>query len=375
VFTLILFAMCKWKVLWTFVWLAVCVGGGVARAQTAGQQAVASFDQLVRSYNLISLGNASFTSYGDTEGALAVAGNLSLDGGAVATKTPAAGVGPAPTLYVGGNLTLNGTTSLNSGYASTPALGGGWSWDGTQARLSGGGGVLSTINSSDSLARSDPRGNPAPTAWNWTTLADSFKSISATLAAIPPTGTISISGQTLSLLAPVSAQTGDVVTFTLNANLLSGNTYDGQMFSNVQFNVPAGLNFVVNVVNADGKTLFGTGSGINFNSGSGYDALLWNIVAADNGGPTPSVSLGNGGQFFGAVLAPSVNLSNAGGTAVNGQVVAANYTHSGAELHYTDYTPTLVFSAVPEPSTWGACGLGLCFLAVVVRRLRRCGRS
>ena len=363
--------MWKRKVFFGCAWLALYAGGGVARAQTTAQQAVASFDQLVRSYNLISLGNASFASYGDTEGAVAVAGNLSLDGGSVATKTPAAGVGPAPTLYVGGNLTLNGTTSLNSGYASTPSLGGGWSWDGTQARLSGGGGVLSTVNSSDALARSDPRGNPVPSAWNWTTLADSFKSISATLAAIPPTGTISISGQTLSLIAPVSAQTGDVVTFTLDASLLSGNTYNGQMFSNVQFNVPTGLDFVVNVVNAEGKTLFGTGSGITFNSGSGYDALLWNIVAEDDGGPTPSVSLGNGGQFFGAVLAPSVNLSNAGGTAVNGQVVAGSYTHSGAELHYTDYSPTLVFSAVPEPSTWGACGMGLCFLAVVVRRLKR----
>jgi len=367
--------MCKWKTFCVWGWLVLCAGNGAAWAQTAGQQAVASFDKLVRSYNLISLGNASFTSYGDTEGALAVAGNLSLDGGSVATKTPAAGVGPAPTLYVGGNLTLNGTTSLSSGYAATPALGGSWSWDGTQARLSGGGGVLSTINSSDSLARSDSRGNAVPSAWTWTTLADSFKSISATLAAIPPTGTISISGQTLSLIAPVSAQTGDVVTFTLDASLLSGNTYNRQMFSNVQFNVPAGLDYVVNVVNAAGKTLFGTGSGINFNSGSGYEALLWNIVAADDGGPTPSVSLGNGGQFFGAVLAPSVNLSNAGGTAVNGQVVAASYTHSGAELHYTDYTPALVFSAVPEPSTWGACGLGLCFLLGVGRRFRKNRRS
>ena len=55
------------------------------------------------------------------------------------------------------------------------------------------------------------------------------------------------------------------------------------------------------------------------------------------------------------------------------QVVAGSYTHSGAELHYTDYSPTLFFSAVPEPSPWTAWGVAVCFLAVLARRLRgRC---
>ena len=119
---------------------SACAG----HAQALVNQAVHDFDTLVRNYNLVSLGNASFGSgYGDTEGPIAVGGNLSLNGGSIGNQPGYYGPTSDPTLYVNGSLTLNGFTTVNTGYASTPNVGGGFSWDGTQRRLTGGGGTLS----------------------------------------------------------------------------------------------------------------------------------------------------------------------------------------------------------------------------------------
>jgi choice-of-anchor A domain-containing protein len=330
---------------------------------------VVDFDALVRNYNLVTFGNASFGGgYGDTHGPLAVQGNLSLSGGSIAAQPGTFGVSSDPTLYVGGSLTLTGgTTYLSSGYASlNSGLSG--SWDGTQRQLTTGGGILSSINSGAALAAADPRTNPAPSGWNWASLQSQAAQISSTLAAATATGSVQINGQTLSFVAPQNA-TG-VVVFNFDASLLSGNSYNGQMFTNVSFNVPTNDLFVVNVTNiTSGQTLLGTSGGINFNQGSGYERLLWNILPS--AGPTTSVSLGNGGQFFGSVLAPLVDLGNTNNTAVNGQIVSASYTHSGAELHYTGFDASgITFSAVPEPSTYALAALGLCVVGAIWHRRR-----
>jgi choice-of-anchor A domain-containing protein len=353
--------------------LLACLGS--VRALTI-DDSVVDFSQDVRNYNLVSLGNASFTNYGDTQGPIAVKGNLSLSGGSIANNSSSFTASSDPTLYVAGQLTLSGSTQLNSGYASTPALTGSWSWNGSQDVLTGGGGSLSSINSTNPLAAVDPRTNPAPTGWNWTSLQSQLVSISQALAAAPATGTIQVSGQTLQLVAP-GQPTDGVVIFNLNASLLSGNSYNGQTFTNVQFNIPSNLTFVVNVLNAGGSTLFGTGGGINFNQGSGYQQLLWNILpTTSNGNPIPTaVSLGNGGQFFGSVLAPLVNLSNAGNTSIDGQVVAESFQQSGAELHELQFSPTVVRTPVPEPATYGAWLLGASVALVTLRSWRAQRRS
>ena len=72
----------------------------VGRA-TLVDQALVRFDTNVRNYNLVSLGDASFSQYGDTEGGLAVAGNLFLQGGAVANRPELFKPTGDPTLYVG----------------------------------------------------------------------------------------------------------------------------------------------------------------------------------------------------------------------------------------------------------------------------------
>lgn len=353
---------------------AVLLGTVAARAQSAAQ-AVNQFDALVRNYNVISFGNASFTNnYGDTHGPLAVQGNLTLQGGSIGDQPARYGPTSDPVLFVGGSLTLSGTTQLGTGYASISAANNAsGTWDGQQRRLTTGGGILSTSNSSNPLAANDPRTNAGPSNWNWATLQGQAQSISNTLSAAAINGAVQINGQTLSLVASTGA--AGVVVFNLDASKLSGNTYNGQMFSSVQINVPTDQLFVVNVTNlAQNQTLFGTGSGINFNSGSGAERLLWNLLPAN--GSVTDVRLGNGGEFYGSVLAPTLNVSNAGNTAVNGQIVAASYSHSGAELHQTSFDASgIAFSAVPEPSTYALAGVGLCIVGAIWHQRRRRAQS
>ncbi len=85
------------------------------------------------------------------------------------------------------------------------------------------------------------------------------------------------------------------------------------------------------------------------------------------------MSLGNGGQFYGSVLAPHINLSNANNTSINGQIVAASLSYSNAELHDTAFTPVGVL--VPEPSTYALWGAGLCALGFSARRWRERRKS
>jgi choice-of-anchor A domain-containing protein len=343
--------------------LSVLAASAAARLQAAAGpsvlQQLETFDTDVRNYNVISFGNSNFTNFGDTQGPLAILGNLYLDGGTVAAQPSNFGVSSDPTLYVTGQLTLNGTTQLNSGYASTPGLTpSAWSWNATQKQLTGGGGVLSSANTSAPDASIDPINNPAPASWNWTTLASQFGSIASTLAAAPTTGTITVNSQNLIFTAPASPTNG-VAVFTLDASKISGNTYDGQTFSNIQINVPTGVTDVINVINASGTTIFG--SGANFNAGTNDSSLLWNIEGSG------TVTLG-GGQFIGAILAPNAVIDNGSNTAVSGQIVADGFNDTGAETHFTAFAVASV--VVPEPAAfaWGA--VGLCGLGIVLRRRR-----
>lgn len=319
-----------------------------ARAQTY-VAAIGTFDQMVRNYNAIVLNDASFTNYGDTWGPLAVGGNLSLNGGAVAIQPNLFTPGSDPTLYVNGQLTLSNDIQLNSGYASTPNVTGTWTFSGdAQRKFSGGGGNLYSANSSDPQANTSPINNPVPASWNWATIQSQATSLSSTLAATAASGTISVNNgnQTL-VFSPNSSAAGTVV-FNLDASLLGAGTYNGQNFSSLQFNLGSDQNFAINVLNAAGKTIFG--NGVNFNDPGTASRLLWNLTGSG------SVGLGNGGQFYGSVLAPGINLSNANNTAINGQIIAGSLSYSSAELHYSGFSPVGVM--VPEPGTYALWALG-----------------
>ncbi len=333
----------------------ISLGLGIALAAIAHAQTyvpgVGTFDTLVRNYNAVVFGNASFTNYGDTWGPLAVNGNLSLNGGAVAIKPELFTAGADPTLYVNGQLSLSNDVHLNSGYASTPNVTGTWTFSNDNQRLfQGGGGKLYAANSNHALANNDPRTNAAPDNWNWASIQSTATSLSAELAAVAASGTVAVNTGNQTLTFTPDGPAGGTVVFNLDASLLGTQTYNGQYFSNLQFNMGAEQNFVINVLNANGKTLFG--QGVNFNQPAGAGRLLWNLTGSG------AVGLGNGGQFYGSVLAPSMNVTNASNTAINGQVIAGGLTYANAELHYTGFSPVSVL--VPEPSTYAWWTLALC---------------
>ncbi len=344
---------------------------GTARAQTAGLD-VGQFAQLVRNYNLVTFGDANLTMDSqDTQGPLAIGGNLTVGGAVPFVNFSQFSSSADPTLYVNGTLAVsNGVTAmLNNGYASLTGAANTGSWDGTQKRYTtSAGGILSTANAVGGNAKSalDPRTNPAPSSWNFASMKSTATSISNNLAGLAANGTIGVSGQNLVFNA--GSNTG-VVVFNLDAALLTGNgsIYNGQSFSGISFgsnnSIPTNTEFVINLKNAAGKTIFGTGNGVNFNppGGAGASQLLWNIV--NTGGTDITTTLGNGGQFFGSVLAPMVTLANATNAPLNGQILADSITYSNAELHYTG------FVAIPEPAGWAAI-LGATAFGLVARKRR-----
>ncbi len=333
----------------------------VARGQVSVIDSdVNAFAAYARNYNLISLGNVDLSGSSDTQGGIAVGGNLSISGAWTIASTFSDS--PDPSLFLNGQLSLGGNTTYeNNGYASTKNLTGTWTWDATQKRLTGSSGTLD-MNSSDPKASIDPRLNSGPTGWNWTTETSEFDTISTSLGTQAQTAgaSISVSGGNLDFN---STATSGVVVFDLDATKLSGNAYNGTSFSNIQINVPTGVDYVINVLHlADGQTLFG--SGANFNSGTNDDQLLWNFV--DTGSSDIGVTISDGGNFYGSVLAPKVNITD--NTTIDGQVVAASFTDCGVELHDLDFTSVVV----PEARTFALWAVGLCGAAVVAgRRLRR----
>ncbi len=361
--------------------LGLILGGicaSTSTAQVAVQNAVYTVDQAIRNYGLITFGDATFSNYGDTWGPLAVGGNLTLSGsGAIAQKSSLFGNTTDPTLYVAGQLNLtSGWTHLENGYVALPGLDDSWSWDAGQKRLTQGAGILSTSNSSDAQAKQDPRKNAAPANWDFATLQSELAAASSQLAQATATGLIQLQGQTLTF--NTNGQTSGIVVFNLDMNLFNGSLYDAngngswnqnqERVSQVVINVPAEMNFVINVLNADGETIF---DGINFNQGQNNDQILWNITPELNGGLASSVTLGGQSRFYGSILAPLVDLSNSANVATEGQVVASTYSHSNAELHYAQFDSYASFTPVPEPRTWALAGIAAAALAVFLRRRRR----
>ncbi len=364
---------------------ALAASAGAARASLTTSQAYSDlweFDQTVGNYNLVSIGNATMNNFGDVEGGLEIGGNLTIGGAAVATKLTGTDVknSTTPTLYVAKTLTDSSSTSikLNNGYAALPSMStSAYTWNTSTDLLKNkttGATVLSEVNSSSPTADVDPRSkNPAV---NFTTLQSHMSDVSTSLAAATATGTIKVVGSSLEFVAPVNSS--GVVFFDLNMSLLSGNKYNGKTFSNIEIDVPTDLDFVVNVENANGKTLFGEGSGINFNSGTGDSRLLWNIEGGTAAHPG-TITIGNGGAFYGSVLAADYNVYDDSNTFINGQVVADTFSGStagnsacdgsGTEMHMLGFNPDL--PPAPEPSTYGLAGAAVLGGLVFLRRKAR----
>lgn len=352
---------------------------GAARAASAND-AAAAFEQLAGHHNLISLGDARLINYGDTEGGLAIGGNLIISGGVIAAHPEKTGQpGSFATLYAKGAVTANGLVMLQSGHAALPGIGSGNQWNaGAQILRHGNTQILSQVNSPDPQKTVDPRAPALDPAWDFAALGTQFRALSSAFAAAPATGAVSVIGQNLTFSADPAITHGAIV-FNLDASLLIGNRYNGALISNIVIDVPASTLFVINVLNASGRTLFG--GGVNFNYDDSYSQLLWNFTGAPGGTPdTQTVTLGNGGQFYGSVLAPDFLVKNGLNTALNGQIVAGKFDYSGAELHFTGFDIPAGFDTppgfeelppTPEPSTYGMIGAGVLLSLAGWKRWRR----
>ncbi|OAM89490.1 hypothetical protein AW736_12990 [Termitidicoccus mucosus] len=349
----------------------------VAITASPAEDAIVSFAQLTQNYNLVSLGDAAIRNYGDTEGGIAVGGNLTIDGGVIAALPSKFGQTDAlPTLYVNGSLNYTGNGSLlrlQTGHASLPGFSPGADWNPVSRELASAGVTqLSQISSTSTHAAADPRSTALDPGWDFAAIKAQYQAISSTLASLAPTGAVSVTGQQLAFTAAPDAH--GAIIFDLDASLLAGNFYDGQMFSGISIDVPEAAVFVINVLNADGRTLFG--GGVNFNYDDSYSRLLWNIVGADDAAGQ-TVSFGNGGQFYGSILAPNYLVTNTGNTPISGQVVAGSFDYGNAELHFTDFGFPTGFDEplppVPEPATYGLAGAGA-LLGLAFWR-RRAGRD
>lgn len=366
---------------------SVSIGAATALGQVSLESDIAQLDSYLRNYNLISFGNASFAGSQDTHGGLAVAGDLFLGSGTdVAQRDDLFGLSSDPTLYVGGQLTTNGTVHLENGYAALPGLSGSWSYDSVTQRLSNNGNstLLSSSNAyggGTTLAGSDPRGNPTPADWDWSAMSTAVTGISTNIANATANGTMSLNSGALTFDA--GAITEGVVVFDLDLSRFNNVVYDfnddgvfefnSEKVDRIVMNIPDDVVFAINVRNGtDGDVLFGNSIGINFNGGDNMDQLLWNIVPDSDPLTTDSMSLGGGASFYGTVLAPLVDLSNIGNVAPNGQIIAANYSHNAnAELHYVGFDAPVSFSAVPEPRTWSLIALAFAAVAMEFHRRRR----
>ncbi|HVW22641.1 MAG TPA: collagen-binding domain-containing protein [Opitutaceae bacterium] len=315
-------------------------------AYTAGSQGSAG-------YNLITLGNASLSGSSDTNGAIAIGGNLTLNG----TWTIAShdGMASDPSLYVKGSTSFSGLSQLQNGYATLPydTTTHGYTWSSTAETLSHSGSAVLHMETNGSAEQSNPQTNHVPTDVNLATSGtSSFAGIAADLALATSTSagaSISVQGQTLNFN---TTATSGVVVFDLDASILTSRTYNGDFFSGVSISVPSGVNYVINVTNLASTENF---SNLNFNAGTNDSQLLWNFGTA-----TSTVTLAEGGQFYGSVLAPNVNLVDQ--TTINGTVVVNSFTDNGVELHDDDAFQSVV---VPESGGYALWGLALC-LAVVV---------
>lgn len=335
------------------------------RAQTLAQDLL-NFQNDTDQYNLIAFDSATFNGSSDTQGGIAVQTSLTFAGDwSIASATTP---GSNPSLFFSGSaLSVTGETKvLTNGTISAESLSRStWTWTGSSPPTGENANTLYTGSYSSgnqiyASGSTNPFTTAGPSGWSWSSESSKLQSISSALANATATGTIGVSGGSLVFTPPAGTTSGSVVVFNLNASLLTdnGTEYNGQAFSSLSFDVPSGVNYVINVCDlSSGETLFG--SGVNFNSFTNDDQVLWNI----EGDQTVTIG-GSGSTFYGSILAPESTITD--NATINGQVVADNYTNPGTELH--DIGFEAVSALVPETSTFAMWAVGLCGAVVLMRR-------
>jgi choice-of-anchor A domain-containing protein len=333
-------------------------------AQTTVAAALSNFGSEVRNYNLVTLSTTAGSSLGvSTQGPLAIRGNLTLSGGTIASQSSLFGLDGDPTLFVGGTLALNGTTTLGSGYASiATANASNFTWNASTHDLSANNssGDLNTTSAQGSESNSglNPLGSPAPANWSWTGVANALSTDSYHLSVATTTGTISVSGGSLTFTPNATPTAGSMVVFSLNDSLFKGSTYNGSAVNSLIIDIPDDVDYVINVVSATNASVPFL-NGLTFANGpNDASNIFWNFEGTGN------VTLGST-AFYGTILAPDVTLSTDSTVAtVDGQIAAESFSDSQSQLGFTEFDQAVL---LPESGSWGIGGIGLCVLAIAAR--------
>ena len=271
--------------------------------------------QILNQFNLVSSGGDS--SQSDIEGNAVIGGTLSGNGTFFNNDVPA---NPAVSVYgsvSGTGISLDAGGNLHAPSAPGPG----------RINFNGGGTYI---------------GAAAQPLSSYTT---TLSTLSGSLAGLTRNSGIVDSNGTANFDA-VAGSDGLAV-FKLTAKALQRDL-NGQ--SNVQFNIGSGVTGVI----VDVKGNFTEPGGLNWN-GTPQRDVLFNFSNATK------VTVGN---WEASVLAPKATVGITGGGALNGTLVAANFT-GGGELHNFTYSGAL---PVPEPGMLPAFGAVLAGLALLRRR-------
>lgn len=336
--TIVLLTMKTTKVQILLALASACALAATETKALGINRAVELFDENVRNYNLIALGDAYHAH--TTEGAIAVAGLLQLTGTGTQQLASTYGTGSTdPAVYVGGEVQLRpgGILQSNQGSISLPRQFDA-TWDPTQRRLY----TDSSRSSWVQMASPDnPVLNSGPANWDLDALRASFSEVSDTLGSATATGSFRLEGQTLSLSG---AQWG------LGVFDLDVSRFDWMGVSLLDLSVPSDAVYVINVRNADGATFLG-----NLNtraSGTSAQRLLWNFVGKGE------ATLANNGELYGSILAEDWHLRFLD-KQVTGQLVAGSFeSQAPTVLRYASFTPAALPADAVPVSLSSLLGLG-----------------
>jgi len=278
------------------------------------------------SYNALVFGdfNSSFT---DTEGSLAVGGNFTSSGYTVGVKLAPSG---GDAMVVGGNVTWVGSGSVNNGnlrYAGTGTF-----QDAFNPTVNGG----SRIHDPAIASIFNP-------------LKTQYTGLSTYLGGLAETGT-SVVNHFSKWQFQLTGASNTLNVFNVSAAKLS----DCDSFI---VNAPASSTVLINIVDDNGHNLGLSNFGIALN-GVAKEHVVFNA-------PTLTSITASGVGINGSLLAPNAAFNTLFSN-LDGQLIAKSFS-GGYQINSYNFTGNLP-SAVPEPGTWAALGLGA--LAMLRRRKR-----
>lgn len=324
--------------------------GQLPACPAAGKEPGIGHEPRFTDANVALFAGGDYTADGGTaeaEGLLVVNGNATFaktSGGVFNVGRVGAGSGILPPsgsvmLAVGGDLKIASGTTVDVGHGLTagPRYGGsvqvGGAIDEKGDLVTNGGSRASGMGASAALSP-------------YASFGDTVRRESASLAKLKPTGTTTVSGDTVTFKGGAGAGSGPQV-FEITAAELDGTSTF--LFTSI----PAGDAVVVNVTGGRPVGISPMSVGFNGDRADTYDSAHFGEAASRilyNFEDSTSIRLGGGGNFMGSILAPKATADLTASTNGRVYVGGAIRTHgSGNESHNYPWTGSSTFDCKPTP--------------------------